>query len=653
MLSDPKFLEHAKHTCLICHRMYFTAWAFVQHVKTHDYRQMDTMLCLHRLQLRCSQPCPFCDAPAHNPQLDNRCPTLVNLATFLAHGSPASYGPGQRYLWVNSDIRSNEGTACGHQFPAGQTSQNKQLTRLDSIFQQAPRRASDDGGQIGTSERVEPECHASGTSVPHPCESRAGQLVATDAGRDEAVACIPKDHPSETPSCGPHVGDAAETSRDSGKGHSTGCSVEGSRTDAADHQRWADAISSLGRFNQNLEAHQRCEDEHPRSLEGRGESEQASSRSQHNAEISRPHQSQGKPRQSSTLAMVGLQSKPARGMGRGASAVLSRHLAVGSMSGPTTIIGEVSAGQADSATSDLKVVRILLNTRNLCYVNAFITCLAWAAILMGGIELYDWPIGGFELFRTLTAMSGVPINLASFQPFLWLFQTGPCHGWTISDLEIQNDVTEFGHWFLGRTTPRFVNCQWVSQLLRLGHIEAQNGTERGDRHGPILLPMFDPHLKSCTLQTLIDVWHDGLGVCRSAEKVGHILILSISRYLPEFGVKNLQNILIPQTVRFPFFLNEEGAVHFFEYKVCGLIYHLGATPITGHYRAVLNCDNRWLNYEDGRLPDSLHTLTDQIQSNVVMLWLQPTGTTPVRTTLDGPVTVPSPDDAGASTAEAD
>ena len=127
--------------------------------------------------------------------------------------------------------------------------------------------------------------------------------------------------------------------------------------------------------------------------------------------------------------------------------MLSRHLAVGAMSGPTTIIGEVSTGQADSATTDLKVVRILLNNRNLCYVNAFIICLAWAAILMGGIELYDWPIGGFELFRTLTAMSGVPINLASFQPFLWLFQTGPCHGWTISDLEIQNDVTEFGHWF--------------------------------------------------------------------------------------------------------------------------------------------------------------------------------------------------------------
>ena len=77
-------------------------------------------------------------------------------------------------------------------------------------------------------------------------------------------------------------------------------------------------------------------------------------------------------------------------------------------------------------------------------------------------------------------------------------------------------------------------------FLRQGHIEEQNGTERGSQHGPILIPIHDPCLSHCTLQSLIDFWHDGPGVCRSAEKVGHVIILSISRFLPESNTKNTQ-----------------------------------------------------------------------------------------------------------------
>ena len=286
--------------------------------------------------------------------------------------------------------------------------------------------------------------------------------------------------------------------------------------------------------------------------------------------------------------------------------------------------------------SELRVVRILLNHKNLCYANSLIICLAWAAILMGGIEPRDWPYGGFELFRTLTAMSGVPINLATFQPFLWLFRTGTHFGWTIEDLDIQNDVSEFAFWLLSRTQPRFVHCQWASQLLRQGHIEEQNGTERGSQHGPILIPIYAPKQQHCTLQALIDVWHDGPGVCRSAEKVGHVLILSISRFLPETNIKNTQQIAVSNTVRFPFFTNSEGDVHFYEFQVCGLIYHVGASPITGHYRAVLNCGSRWLDYDDGRLPDTLTELTAHICANIVMVWLKPT-IPHDRTTLDGPL----------------
>ena len=60
---------------------------------------------------------------------------------------------------------------------------------------------------------------------------------------------------------------------------------------------------------------------------------------------------------------------------------------------------------------------------------------------------------------------------------------------------------------------------------------------------------------------------------------------------------------------------------------------MGATPITGHYRAVLNCGHRWMDYDDGKLPDPLTKLSDKIQTNVVMVWLKPLCTRD-RTTID-------------------
>ena len=151
---------------------------------------------------------------------------------------------------------------------------------------------------------------------------------------------------------------------------------------------------------------------------------------------------------------------------------------------------------------------------------------------------------------------------------------------------------------------------------------------------PILIPIHDPGLSHSNLQTLINAWHDDSGLCRSAEKVGHIVVLSISRFLPETHTKNTQLIEISQTVRFPYFTHDGDAVSFQDMMVCGLIYHLGATPITGHYRAVLNCGHRWLDYEDGQLPDSMIQLSARIQTNVVMVWLRPLKPTLDRTTID-------------------
>ena len=148
-----------------------------------------------------------------------------------------------------------------------------------------------------------------------------------------------------------------------------------------------------------------------------------------------------------------------------------------------------------------------MNPGNICFANALVICLAWATLTAGTLDPQWWPLGGFELFRSVTAISGIPLNLLTFQPFLWLLTDG----WTIADMDRQQDVAEFAHWFLQRTKPLFVNCAWVARFMR-GGLESDPSVshEKGHPHGLIQLPLFDPLAQTCSLQNLIDSWHDDL-----------------------------------------------------------------------------------------------------------------------------------------------
>ena len=57
MMSDPKFHERLQYQCLMCDRRFFTPWRMFEHLQSHNYRQLDTFMCSHRLHLRCQQPC--------------------------------------------------------------------------------------------------------------------------------------------------------------------------------------------------------------------------------------------------------------------------------------------------------------------------------------------------------------------------------------------------------------------------------------------------------------------------------------------------------------------------------------------------------------------------------------------------------------------
>ena len=625
LLSDPPFLQAAKYRCLMCQRCFYTPWKFVQHLYTHNFRQMDTHLCLHRLHKRVKDPCPFCDASKHLPQLAGICPTLFNVTIFLTNGSSTTPGRGQRYLEGNLDPRTTGATEASHQGRAAQQkAQAKQGQQGQQTLQAVIRRSLGNGGQTCPENRIESQCLATGASVYPAHQPGPWQHLGHHDGGHPEVASVGQDPAAETQSGSPHDGDASHQSGNTAAVRSELSSQTRSTENAVDHRDRSHAVPEMGPIESNAEADYRGDTQHGRDSSRDPKSMQTCPRPYDHTEVPQPHQNKGPAGQSSSLAVDAELSQSAGGLGRTAQAVLSRHLAAHSLPNTTSSSRSLGIGQDHPTDSVTWIVRILLNNKNLCYANSFVISLAWVAILLGGIDKSSWPFGGFELFRSLTMSSGIPVNLASFQPFLWLITSSM--GWTIEDLDVQNDVAEFGHWMLGRTRPRFVSCQWVALLLKQGHIEAQNGTEKGNQHGPILLPIAILAQQTCSLQTFIDFWHDGLGVCRAAEEVRGAKLIHISRFLPDTGLKQTQCIEFSTTVRFPCYTTAEH-IHFFEFEICAIVYHIGATPISGHYRAALRCGQRWLVYDDGVLPESMDNLHEQIHSNVVLIWLIPTADT--------------------------
>ena len=127
------------------------------------------------------------------------------------------------------------------------------------------------------------------------------------------------------------------------------------------------------------------------------------------------------------------------------------------------------------------------------------------------------------------------------------------------------------------------------------------------------------------LQTMIDEWHDGLGLCKGVTEVGQQLILMFDRYLdhtaPGEHPKCLQRIdFSDNCLHFPFFSNLDGTVDKIMFEICGVIFHIGPNATSGHYRAALRYRGAWLIYDDGRVPDRATHLSDFILRNCIMIW---------------------------------
>lgn len=222
------------------------------------------------------------------------------------------------------------------------------------------------------------------------------------------------------------------------------------------------------------------------------------------------------------------------------------------------------------------------------------------------------------MLRTIFSANHLPVDLTKMDPFLWLL----LGTWTVESFRSQQDACEFAIYLLHVMQPEYLHCGWVTRPALLAPGDVDFRQEKGERFTPVSLPYIDHAAAECTLQALVDFWHDPQGVCRAAEKAGKQIILALDRFNPDTGRKCDQKIVLPTLgLDFPCFCNHEGDIAMDHFEICAITYHLGRTPHSGHYRAVVRYRDMWMNYEDGRPPDKHQTLPDHILRNCCMFWL--------------------------------
>ena len=619
MVSDPTFLETLQHRCLMCGKVFFTQWKFLQHLMQHDFRQLDTYLCYHRLQLRSmitdDTACPFCAQFAHLPALGYKCLPLLHLAIFLTNGSPTY--DSRRYLEERPDARA-DGFTRDQLYGSTQSKETQIWEECTPKGEWVARPTSSPGGQAGAEDGRHGEPAHAGAPICVALAAGARKCAPTDVGSIQEVASggeadIPPPRPLDADGrdCPGQSGDAVQI-------EPTGAAVEGLPEQRPDRCTRQYALSSMvrksptiGTVEGRISADTRC---------GALLSEPSSGHpgSQHHATVPQFDEGDGHHGQGHPVAVALKQPTQCGGMARDPSPMLSLFLATDRGADPSTIDREDTAFEGRAESLERRQVRILANPGNSCYFNASLQCLLWITLCMDALHVHCWPAGGFELFRSLSTKAWLPLCLRSFQPLIWLLG----HGWQEGDLFHQQDACEFLHWFLARTMPTFVNNTWAAQHLRdVGETDLRDGSEKGSKHGLIQIHLFDHQLHSCTLQHLIDHWNDALGLCRAAIQADRVLILQINRFT-DLSQKCMQQIEFGSQIRFPVFQGD-GTVHFFPYVVTGFLFHLGATPNTGHYRSVVRYNDQWLAYEDDAVPERYTDLPAEIRASIVLFMLLP------------------------------
>jgi hypothetical protein len=656
-LQDAMIIEIIDTHCLMCHKLFLLPGALIQHVKLHDYKQYNTMWCLCRLQMICN-PCPCCGSDPHPEHFI--CPALLNLAILLTNGRRSRQGEFDLGQLVDGKPAPELGYQRRRERSTKQKATPQRSQCVNFCFIQRHTSVGEGDGENPSTSRGYNSCPAPGVRVCPLDTARRGQSAASTDGLPSRMAerCqepIPEAHDGieNDRDLEGSVGQVAEGTTQCGRGSGL--------YQVPPHRRQSDdAVSALGCGSSGIAADKgqtfadwRSEPHHP------DDPSDPTVRAGDHTPISFDFQASDSrsTRASSSILMDGGQ-QDARGTVESlANHIISQHLATCEIDVAAPNTAQDCAGEAigqDAVDDKPKLmVRVLENDSfTMCFVNAALIGLAWCSLLCQGFSPSCWA-HGFELLRGLCQWNPLPLNLRVFQPFLWLlfgaFQT--------EDLSEQQDILEFTAFIIDRLGPSFLSCRWCARFQYVTHeTHPMLDSEKGDRYAPILIRLIHYLDLACNLTDLIAHWHDSLGVCRASDQERQCLILMFDRHIEGQNRKCTQKIQISgDTVHFPCFIADDGQVAFLPFRIAAISYHIGANPNTGHHRTALKYQGHWLVYDDNKLPDHAHVLSDEILCNITMIWLILPNVTAVRTMDRDPIRdaapVPRSLSAGSPTME--
>lgn len=643
-LEDEVIRQSLSTTCLLCGKFFISAWQFMRHLFDHNFHQMDTEHCHSLLVTLHSQlPCVLCGSISHSKAPGRRCVALFNLAVFLCNsygldrGRAADYEPDCRdleaYPGFSSAEESDDASRGQGRTSRGITKRQKTAHQQKSWERPGQGERQTQASITGDSDRhhqcaeaTSPstrghdQCPAHGISVSDPLQPGGGIDHSGHApglnglAESEGQTCPP------SPSPGHHDDEHTPQAPDSsGQCLPYGCNSPGLCEVPPGERPGSNAISGMELSDKNVGAHQG---------QATGSAGDTSLHHQHPAPSLRPGSDSTLPfieairrssDQSDSMAMGGLTEKQSRALARGQDLMLPFFLAVGHGQSETSGTTEISTGSEAHSSMRRFALRILLNLNGcMCFANSALLSLCWMAIIADAMTPSMW-LHGFELIQLMTAWTPIPLDLRSCAAMHALFM-GTL--WGLTDLDRQQDLTEFLTFLLLHLQPSFIHNGW---LTRPEHVDPSSDTrlheEKGTRFNPVHLSIDSDTADSITFQFLIDTWHDALGLCKAFEQAAAVRCFMIDRVSTVDGSKLTHKIDIGTgTVTLPLF-TITGDIELLTYHITALVYHIGVRSTSGHYRCIVRSNGVWYDYDDGSLPTRYDQLPSDTLRKVCFIWV--------------------------------
>ena len=253
------------------------------------------------------------------------------------------------------------------------------------------------------------------------------------------------------------------------------------------------------------------------------------------------------------MAVDDLRQMQPRTLGTCAADMLSFSLATCASADPSSALRTLTAGpnnrSAVEAIGSMKAIRILMNpTATLCFANAFLQGLAWQKLLCDALDPHRWA-AGYEMMRDLTIFTPAPLDIRHLFSFTQLLT----QGWSMEDLLLQQDLVEFGQYFLSKLQPPFLHGHWapLPLLNGLAFGDTHLWSEKGANCAAISLPFGDANMTAVDFQTLVHSWHDALGLCKLLSEASPALCLCLERTTDRDTPKRTAKVCIDAVISFP------------------------------------------------------------------------------------------------------